>query len=97
MAEEVQVVVAAHLGLAAEEDEVGEVSPTVERAPADCQDPVLGDPQVVAGVEVDGLTGQEPAESRGVLVARHHGVAGDRTVLAEDGRLLEEAGAERHE
>ena len=97
VAQEVQIFVAAHLRLSTEEDEVGKIAPTVEGAPAERQDPVLRDPQVVAGVEVDCLTGQEPAESGGVLVARHQRVAGDRAVLAEDGRLLKEARAERHE
>jgi hypothetical protein len=40
VADELEVVVAAHLGVAAEEDEVGEVAPALEAAPAERQQAV---------------------------------------------------------
>ena len=70
-----QVVVPAHLRVAAEVEEVGGAAEALEGAGAQGQQPRGADPHVVAGVGVEGLARQGVAELRRDLVGEPHRVA----------------------
>ena len=70
VAEELEVVVAAQLGVAAEVDVAGELAPALVAARAEGEHAVGAEPQVVARVTVERLARQQAAAARGVFVAR---------------------------
>ena len=60
------------------------------------EDAGAGEALVVAGIAIDGLTRERAGDLRRHVVGKPHRAAGERTELPEDGRLLDERGAERH-
>ncbi len=69
VAEERQVVVAAHLGVAAEIEVARELAPALVGAGAQREHAVGAEAQVIAGVGVHGLAREQVAKARRVLVA----------------------------
>src|SRR6185295_6934384 len=86
-AHELEVVVAAHLGVAAEVEEVGRAAPALEPAAPQRQQPGRADALVEAQVDVGRLPIERVADLWRDLVAQAHGVARQRPELAEHRRL----------
>ena len=96
VAHELQVVVAAQLGVAAVEEVVRRPARAVEPAEAEGRHAGGGDALVVAEVAVEGLPRQRVAELGRHGVGRPEGVAGQGTELAEHRGLARERHGQRH-
>ena len=96
VADELEVVEPAHLGVAAVIHEVRIAAPALEAAEADGEHAGGPEPVVVPGIEVDSLA-LEPAgtKARRGLVRDSHGVARHWTEVAKHRRLLHERDADR--
>ena len=96
VAGELEIFVAAHLGVAAVEEEVGIVAPALEALQAQGEQAAAAEALIPADVAVDDLALQRVADLRRHFIRQPHGAAGERPELAEDRVFLDERQAERH-
>src|SRR4030095_15257575 len=92
---ELEIVVAAHFRIPAEIHEIRRQAPALESAGAQREQARRAEPLVVARVDVRGLTRETAANWRRVFIRHAHGVAGERSELAEHRGLLDEIDTQR--
>src|SRR5207249_7026793 len=97
LADELEIIVSAHLRVAAEVHEVRVLAEALEPAHTRRKHARAGNAYVVPVVAIQGLTRQRRSDLRGDIVHKAHGASGQRTKLSKDGRFLDVPHAEGYD